>query len=137
MTALDIAETLQLAIFPNDGHYVFKRTDVDGKIESVNLTPSDILKLYQEIPQFARLVMQSEQPRIAGVPGLGSEVWAAVRRTAIVVDTHSTVVLLRVEDEFGLESRFLLDDDLSRRTGQDLVRRADEIRVAASSRHRQ
>jgi hypothetical protein len=137
MPPLDIVETAQLQIAPVDGHYIFRRTDNVGKTESVDLTPDDILKLYQEIPQFARLVMQAEQPRIAGVPDLGSEVWASVRRTAIVLDTHSSVVLHRIEDEFGLESRFLFDEDLARRTGNELVRQADQVAAASAGRTRQ
>lgn len=134
---LDIPETAQIEILPAAGHYVSRRVDTAGQEQSVHLTPDDILRLYQDIPQYARLVMQAEQPGLEGVPDLGSEVWAAARRAMIVLDTHSTVVLFRIEDDSGLESRFALDPELARRTGQTLMKKADEVDAALTARIRQ
>jgi hypothetical protein len=134
---LNIPETVQIQFIPTGGHYVLRRIDAEGNEQSVNLTPDDILKIYQALPQYARLVMQASAAPIAHVRGLESEVWVGVRGVQAVLDAHHTVVLSRIKDEFGIESRFLFDPQLARQTGELLLKRAGEIQTAASGRTRQ
>ena len=132
---LDIADTREMQFFPTQGHYVFKRTNIDGISESINLTSDDILKLCQTIPQFARQILQSEQPR--RVPGLEQSVPVKINKAFLNVDTHSTVVLLFVDDEFGLTSQFVMDHVLAKNMGEGLIDRAATVQSAELARTRQ
>jgi hypothetical protein len=134
MPPLDIPDTAKIDIVPEGNHYKFSRTNVNGQIETADLTPDDILKLYQALPQFARLAMQALEPSIVDVPGLEGEVWASVQRVRSMLDTHNSVVLTRIQDEFGLESRFLFDSQLARETGEGLVSKAPELDAASAAR---
>jgi hypothetical protein len=107
-------------------NFVLTKTHPPGTSQDIGMTANEVLELARRLPQFAQQVLEFQNPSVAAA-GLPMRVPAAIRGYETGHDLQQRFVVLSIDDEFGLTTRFSLPSDDALRLAHALITEVDKM----------